>query len=72
MLAKGKIPDVNVQHHHSIWEENSQAARVKSPYLFLGYEPLTGLIKRIRDRTRIAYEVWIYKMDLGLWEHQGS
>ena len=24
------------------------------------------------DRTRIAYEVWIYKMDLGLWEHQGS
>ena len=38
VLAKGKIPDVNVQHHHSIWEENSQAARVKSPYLFLGYE----------------------------------
>nr|DAP51257.1 MAG TPA: hypothetical protein [Caudoviricetes sp.] len=38
VLAKGKIPDINVQHHHSIWEENSQAARVKSPYLFLGYE----------------------------------
>ena len=38
VLAKGKIPDVNVQHHHSIWEENSQAARVKSPYLFLGYK----------------------------------
>ena len=67
-----KSPDVNVQYHHSIWVDNSQAARAKTRIYFWGISPLTGLIKRIRDRTRIAYEVWIYKMDLGLWEHQGS
>lgn len=36
-------------------------------------EPSVWKVQKVADyRTRIAYEVWIYKMDLGLWEHQGS
>ena len=47
-----KSPDVNVQYHHSIWVDNSQAARAKTRIYFWGISPLTGLIRSIRDRTR--------------------
>lgn len=44
-----KSPDVNVQYHHSIWVDNSQAARAKTRIYFWGISPLTGLIRSIRD-----------------------